>query len=131
MIRRIVLGAILVFLPTALLFAYSGGDERKASLPNLLPGVTGTKPISPNDNTVQVFEYGFNPTHVEIRAGQTVIWRNIGEQVHTLRSRVRAGEKFPDRVRAGSFSHTFERPGLYRFRCNIHPRSMRGEVVVR
>ena len=75
----------------------------------------------------------------EIDAGDTVIWDYSGASVtHTTTA---CGDSCDsptdsplwdsDRVSAGStFQFTFDEPGTYLYRCNVHPGPMRGQIVV-
>src|SRR5688500_7333484 len=40
--------------------------------------------------TVDVYEYGFNPTNVVIKAGHAVAWRDVGQEHHTIEPSTRA-----------------------------------------
>ncbi|HVE68879.1 MAG TPA: plastocyanin/azurin family copper-binding protein [Solirubrobacteraceae bacterium] len=81
--------------------------------------------------TVDVYEYGFNPSNVVIKAGHAVAWRDVGKEHHTIEPSTRAGRApFLEASRTGSASHVFRRPGVYAYHCSIHP-AMEGTVTVR
>ncbi len=72
----------------------------------------------------------FGPPVIEVPAGTTVTWRfddpDDGEPVaHNV---VGDGFRSPDRL-DGRFRRTFDRPGSFRYRCDLHL-AMRGRVVV-
>jgi plastocyanin len=92
-------------------------------------------PLSPIDTQpaipVRVFEYGFQPSHLEIIAGQFVVWRNVGEELHIVSPSTEAGVPvFEQAKREGTTHHRFTHPGRYPYHCSIHPQ-MRGVIVVR
>jgi plastocyanin len=68
----------------------------------------------------------FVPNHMNIKVGDTVIWKNTDDETHTITSReFDSGLLDPTQ----SFEHKFESIGRYRYTCMIHP-SMNGEVIV-
>ena len=80
---------------------------------------------------VDVYEYGFNPSNVVIKAGHAVAWRDVGKEHHTIEpSSRRARGPFIEARRLGSAAHVFRRPGVYAYHCSIHP-WMKGTVTVR
>jgi alcohol dehydrogenase (cytochrome c) len=76
----------------------------------------------------RTFDFRFEPTRVQVSAGTTVAWDNMGSAVHTAtdqRGRWDTGD-----IPAGeSRSVTFDTLGSYVFFCKPHP-WMIGEVVV-
>ena len=106
-------------------FGHSAHD--KASLPLAHP----RSPYSQQPVVVNVFEYGFQPARVVIRAGQAVAWRDVGKQFHVVTATTAAGRSvFEAAKEMGSASHVFKAPGRYPYHCALHPQ-MRGVVVVR
>lgn len=76
-------------------------------------------------NQVSVFDNSFDPAVVAIAAGDTVTWTWEGNTPHDV-----DGESFKSEVQTqGTFEHTFDEPGEYRYVCNIHS-GMNGVVVV-
>lgn len=90
-------------------------------------------------------EFQFDPETVTIAAGETVLWKGVGNYAHTVTA---APEKATDpenvrlpdgastfhsgRIQPGeTFSYTFEVPGSYRYFCVPHELAgMIGEVEV-
>ena len=98
--------------------------ERRAS---------GSRPFDPRQVpiVVDVYEYGFTPSNVVIKAGHAVAWKDVGKEHHTIAPSSRAGRPvFLEAERLGSAAHVFRRPGVYPYHCSIHPR-MKGTVTVR
>lgn len=78
--------------------------------------------------TVSIQNAQYSPATVTIKAGQTVLWTNNDDRDHTV---VAADGSFKSgNIGPGqSFTHTFGKPGRYKYACSYHPR-MKGEVVV-
>ena len=78
---------------------------------------------------VQIENFKFAPATLQIAAGDTVTWSNRDDEIHALSSddgSFRSGGIEGDAV----FSHTFEKPGTYPYRCTLHPQ-MTGTIEVR
>ncbi len=86
------------------------------------PGGARTVGVTMHDNE-------FIPQNVSIRPGQTVVWSNADETVHTVTSTTGRFDSGP--IAAGeSYERTFLGFGVYRYRCKIHGQQMRGRVTV-
>jgi plastocyanin len=80
---------------------------------------------------VRVYEYGFEPSRLLLKAGQVVVWRNIGKELHNITPRSKQGVRiFRAAARRGTTRHLFTKPGTYPYFCSIHTQ-MKGQVVVR
>lgn len=72
--------------------------------------------------------YKFVPTAIVVPAGSTVTWANHDDFTHNV--------TLPDgtpalTMRPGeSATHTFETAGTFDYLCSLHPKDMRGRVVV-
>ena len=91
------------------------------------------RPFDPRDVpiTVDVYDYGFTPSNVVIKAGHAVAWKDVGKEHHTIEPSSMAGRPvFIEARRLGSAAHVFRRPGVYPYHCRIHP-AMKGTVTVR
>ncbi len=90
--------------------------------------------------SVSIIDYAFQPLHVNITTGTTVIWTytNSGKDFHTVTS-----DPWTNRTQGGvplinsgtvnpgqSFSYTFNQPGYYPYQCSFHPSLMNGWVNV-
>jgi plastocyanin len=88
---------------------------------------TGSEETSTAATEVDVIDNGYDPGEVEVSAGDTVQWTNVGDLSHTV--------TFEDGPDSGSlstderFSHTFDQAGEYAYACTIHP-AMTGTVTV-
>ena len=69
----------------------------------------------------------FTPAAIQVPAGTTVTWRfEDGFVPHDVKA---DGFTSGDPRRKGTFTHTFDRPGTYPYRCTVHD-GMTGRVVV-
>jgi plastocyanin len=111
-------------------------------------GLTGPAHDSPMPGAGAVVDLGFmsfNPATVNIRAGQTVEWRNTSIIAHTVTDNPPAAAKAGDSalppgaipfssgdISAGKiFAYKFTVPGIYRYFCTHHEGDgMVGTVVV-
>jgi plastocyanin len=88
----------------------------------------------------------FEPSQVTIKAGESVEWQNVGNEVHHATSDPSLAIKRTDVtnppgvepfdsgfLRPGeTFAHTFLKRGVYKYTCVVHEgKGMIGEVVVR
>jgi plastocyanin len=100
---------------------------------------TGTAIPEDPPNEVEVFDFGYRPEQVTVRPRATVKWINTGVTTHTVKGegffsgRIDPGDDYkfqflkPStwRVRPGAIP-----PVEYRYHCTLHPRRMRGKIVV-
>jgi plastocyanin len=86
------------------------------------------------DETIEIVDgselsaYGYSPRSVTIKVGDTVTWKNSGDEAHTVTSQ---DQLFDSRLLdpGKSYSYTFEAPGVYRYFCVPRP-WMKGTVIV-
>src|SRR5712692_4655922 len=84
----------------------------------------------------------FEPVRATIRAGETVEWKNVGNQLHHVTNDPSAALKKGDVTNppgakpfdsgflkpGETFSQTFSVPGIYRYTCAVHEaKGMKGE----
>jgi len=80
------------------------------------------------DATVKIKSFMFMPMAVTVHAGETVTWKNMDEEPHTVTSDIglfRSGGIDG----GGSYSFKFAKPGVYKYTCSIHPQ-MIGTITV-
>ncbi len=86
-----------------------------------------------NQTSVSIVDYAFQPLHVNITTGTTVVWvyTPSGGSFHTVTSRsdptlnttqngnplLNSGQLNPGQ----GYSYTFYRPGFYPYECSFHP----------
>jgi plastocyanin len=90
-------------------------------------------PVRAATVNVSVVDYAFTPQTISIAAGDTVTW-TVGatKDPHTVTPVDPAGAFTGSGIlRAGDrFQVTFQQPGTYRYRCEIHPEQMTGTIIV-
>ena len=110
----------------------SGADVGAAAQPAVIIKMLDTPP-------------SFQPATVKIKVGGTVEWRNVGDSAHHATDDQQMAIKSADVnrpdgavafdsgfLRPGeTFTHTFNKPGVYKYVCAVHEaQGMIGEVVV-
>jgi len=78
---------------------------------------------------VRIANYHFTPDSVTIHAGEAVHWTNGDHIKHTITFEG-AEEGSPFVPEGATYSHRFDKPGVYRYHCRPHS-YMKGVVVVR
>ena len=117
------------------------------------PGtMNGTIVVAPGPgparvNRIQALDPGrpneqlrFDPPRLEVDAGSTIVFANVGGKPHTLTADDSPPTfdtgVVPPGAEGGKFAgasatFTVARPGTYAFHCEVHPQAMKGELVVR
>jgi plastocyanin len=90
--------------------------------------LTGTSAAAAADATVAIKNFSF-AMDVTVTPGSTVTWKNMDGEPHTVAS---ADGLFRSAAldQNDSFSFKFDKPGVYRYICSIHPQ-MRATVTVK
>jgi plastocyanin len=69
---------------------------------------------------VLIQNYHFEPSVLKVSAGTTITWTNKDDDVHTVMDA--AGSFRSDALDSGqTYSVKFEKPGVYRIACSLHP----------
>jgi plastocyanin len=108
-----------VALVAVLVLAGCGGEGGGNGGADAAP-VTGVTEVAAKDNH-------FTPPAIQVPAGTTVTWEfKDGFVPHDV-----TGDGFTsgEPQRSGTFTHAFDRPGTYPYRCTLHS-GMDGRVVV-
>jgi len=85
-------------------------------------------PTTDSSHTVAIARRAYSPARTSALTGDTVTWRNDELLIHNVS--IPAGTIFSGSLERGDrFSHRFETPGSYPFRCTLHP-FMTGQVDV-
>jgi plastocyanin len=77
---------------------------------------------------VSIVDFAFQPGATIVHVGDTVTWANSGGVSHTVTSDAGAFDSGILQP-GGSYSQTFNTPGVYPYHCEIHPQ-MTGMVIV-
>jgi plastocyanin len=72
--------------------------------------------------------YRFVPEDIKVRVGDTVTWPNNDNFIHNVQL-IRQDVTRDLRI-GSSASVTFDRAGLVRYQCSLHPAQMKGSVLV-
>jgi plastocyanin len=78
---------------------------------------------------ISITEFMFTPNRLQVHVGDTVTWTNNGNVSHTTMAKGgvwNSGVLTP----GNSFSFTFNATGIFLYRCQIHPTTMRGGIKV-
>jgi plastocyanin len=105
---------VLLLLVAAVLVAGCGGEEEST-------------PLATTDVTMAK-SYRFEPTAIQIEAGETVTWTNDDNFTHTVQVDGRQDHKVG---KGESVSIAFDEPGTYHYVCTLHERDMDGTVIVK
>ncbi len=125
---------LLVLSALVLLAACGGGSTGTGS--GTTPAPTAT--ASGNTQTVMITTdssgtFAFVPATITIKAGTTVVWKNVSVVAHTVTSddgkAFDSGLSNPIAAQTGTYSHTFNTPGTFPYHCTIHP-YMKATVIV-
>ena len=87
---------------------------------------TSGAPVATTDVSMAK-SYRFDPTTIEIKAGQTVTWTNNDNFTHTVEVDGQDDHKVG---RGESVSITFDKPGRFDYVCTLHSKDMHGTVIV-
>ena len=79
--------------------------------------------------SVDIRNFSFNPSVLNIKTGTTVTWTNNDSVAHTVTSDSNGLLNSPTLSPGDSFSFTFTNTGSTNYHCNIHT-MMRGVVIV-
>jgi plastocyanin len=85
-------------------------------------------PAFAEDATVTIQKFMF-AMDVTVTPGSTVTWKNLDGEPHTVVS-VDGIFRSPALDEGDSFHFTFEKPGVYKYICSIHPQ-MKAVVIVK
>ena len=90
---------------------------------------TGSDEPVATDEVTMPKSYRFSPGAIQVAAGTTVTFRNADNFSHSVKL---LDSSEPDHlVKPGeSVQLTFAQPGTFKYECSLHPRDMRGTVVV-
>jgi plastocyanin len=69
---------------------------------------------------VAIKDFMFMPMSTTIKAGSTVTWKNLDDEAHSVVAE--DGLFRSDAVdKNGTFSYKFDKPGVYKVLCGLHP----------
>ena len=105
-----------------------------SGLPQRWPGILmASKPIETGVVTVKIGanneEYSFSPVRIQITAGTTITFTNLGNQIHNATPYLKPEWDTGDLATGESKAISFTRPGVYYYLCTPHP-WMYGQIIV-
>jgi plastocyanin len=80
--------------------------------------------------SVSMVDFAFDPKVITITAGTSIRWTNNGTSVHTTTSDTPGLWDSGDIAPGGSYTVTFNTPGVFPYQCIHHAPLMVGTVVV-
>lgn len=91
-----------------------------------LAGLSPARAQTPN--AVVIKNFMFSPMALTVKAGSTVTWKNLDGEPHTV---VNDAGMFRSAAldQDDTFQFTFDKPGVYKVFCGIHP-NMRATITV-
>ena len=83
--------------------------------------IGGVAFAQPGDASVTIQNFDFHPMAVTVPVGATVTWKNMDGEPHTVTS---TDGSFRSEAldEDDTYSHTFTKPGVYKYLCTIHPK---------
>ncbi len=89
------------------------------------------RPAVAADAVVTIDNFAFVPAEIVVAPGDRVVWTNRDDIPHTVMDATQPAATRSAPLDTGdSYARTFDRPGIYRYFCSLHPH-MQGTVVVR
>ena len=85
---------------------------------------------------IKMSQIVFNPKNIKISKGTKVTWLNDDEVGHFVNTDSHPGHTYykaqnsPSLAKGGSFTVTFETPGIYPYHCSAHADTMTGNILV-
>lgn len=128
-IRHLLIFICIIILGTVLISCGKVDDVSEDIVENDLTQVETleTKADAPSTNTVIIEDGKFKPTDVEVRAGGTIEWNNVGDETCTVT--LENGDFSEELPPGASVIYTFDGEGIYPYFSMFQP-EMHGSVVV-
>ncbi|HET7613000.1 MAG TPA: plastocyanin/azurin family copper-binding protein [Gemmatimonadaceae bacterium] len=124
---------VFVVMAVAALSACGGGGGSSSTAPNNNPGIN----TPPAVDGISVTNNAFSPGTKTVSAGTTVKWAwnsctgdSYSGQIcaeHSVTFDDGSGSAIQD---TGTFSKTFNTPGVYNYHCSVHGAVMSGSITV-
>jgi alcohol dehydrogenase (cytochrome c) len=99
-----------------------------ATVSGFIGAITQGSTLTP-PNKVTVVDFGYTPSRIQIKPGDTITFANNGPQAHTATSTDGTGWDTGLLDPGASASFTFDQPGTYVYVCQPHP-YMVGQILV-
>ncbi|WP_231755456.1 cupredoxin domain-containing protein [Bordetella sp. N] len=91
-------------------------------------GLYVSQAVAQESPVVSIKEFMFVPMSTTIKAGSTVTWKNLDDEAHSI---IAEGGLFRSDAldQNGTFSFRFDKPGVYKVVCGLHP-NMKETITV-
>jgi plastocyanin len=76
-----------------------------------------------DDAMVVMRNFDFSPMDITVAPGSTVTWKNLDGEPHTVASRDGLFRS-PALDQNDTYQFKFDKPGVYKYICSIHPKMM-------
>lgn len=83
--------------------------------------IAAVAPANAEDATVTIKNFDFAPMALTVSPGSTVTWKNLDGEPHTVVS-IDRDFRSPALDQNDSYSFKFDKPGVYKYLCSIHPK---------
>jgi len=104
----------------------AGLDAHAAARPTPVPLAHQAPPVA----RVAIAGYAFRPKTLTVAPGTRVTWTNTDSDSHAVASDTGAFVESANLSAGQSFTHTFDKAGVYRYHCGLHA-FMTGTVIVK
>jgi plastocyanin len=103
---------------------------RRALVAAAVLGLTlgAAAPVHAESIFVSTLTQSFSPSHLDVLAGDTVVWRNVSTKTHNVKFETEGFNSGRIEPR-GAANHPFSVPGVYPYICTIHD-GMTGQLGV-
>lgn len=113
--------ALLIVLGSLAMLAVSAGlGFAQTTTPMQMPMKAQQQTVALTPNTVVIKNFMFAPMALTIKAGTTVTWKNLDGEPHLVvddAGLFRSGALDQN----DTFQFKFDKPGVYKIFCSIHP----------
>ncbi len=120
------LALALAGLVAPALILTAGLDAPAAARPTPVPPAHKAPPVA----RVAIAGYAFRPKTLTVAPGTRVTWTNTDSDSHAVASDTGAFVESANLSAGQSFTHTFDKAGVYRYHCSLHA-FMTGTVIVK
>lgn len=134
---------VLAALVVAGIFIFSGGSDNlyqqgtdsNQGAQGATGGANGAEnpgnstQTQPQTYSVEIKNFAFAPSTLNVKVGDTVTWTNMDSASHTVTSDSGGELASSSLSRGGTYSHTFTQAGTFEYHCSFHS-GMSGKVIV-
>ncbi|NCN86349.1 hypothetical protein GW932_00805 [archaeon] len=107
-------------------------DSLKETLNNTIPvpslPISNTQDVTA-DYKINIINFAFIPTNLEIKVGESILWENKDSSKHTVTSTIGNELDSSELLKGETYFHKFDKVGTYEYYCSIHP-YMKGKITV-